>query len=89
MKKFILIIFFISSCTSSFDEERNLKLTESVNVVVDIDSVYHPPARYTNDYSDYHIKLFDGKNVEWFKVSYEDYKKISLKDTLTNFMIEK
>lgn len=84
-----LIIITLLSLTSCFNykQERKLFLNDNYNVVVDIDSVYHPSGRYSSEFSDYHIKLFDGKNVEWFEVSYEDYKKIKLKDTLTKFNI--
>ena len=78
MKKLLILIpLFLCSC------ERKLELTSSPNIVID------KKVGRGRDFNLYHIKVYNGKDVEWFEVSNADYKKIAIKDTLINFMIEK
>jgi hypothetical protein len=87
MKKLLILIpLFLCSC----ERERKLQLTSSPHVVIDMDEQYYPQYKYPHlSYAAYSIKVYNGKDVEWFEVSNTDYKKIAIKDTLINFMIEK
>jgi len=84
MKKLLILIpLFLCSCD---ERERKLQLTTSPSIVIDMKE--HHDVNY-NHYSIYNIKVYNGKDVEWFEVSNTDYKKMAIKDTLINFMIEK
>lgn len=83
MKKLLILIpLFLCSCS----HERKLQLTSSPHIVIDMKEHYSPQYKFTPIYN---IKVYNGKEVEWFEVSNTDYKKIAIKDTLLNFMIEK
>jgi hypothetical protein len=90
MKKLhILIPLFLCSCERERESERKLELTSSAHIVIDMKEHHYPKYEFSPPDSIYNIKVYNGEEVEWFEVSNTDYKKIAIKDTLINFMIEK
>jgi hypothetical protein len=90
MKKiFLLSSLFLCSCEGEYESERKLELTSSPHIVIDMKEHYYPQYELSPPHTIYNIKVYNGNDVEWFEVSNTDYKKLEIKDTLINFMIEK
>lgn len=69
------------SCSVVIDR-RTIELNDKPTIVIDTSSTDDEFGKI------YYIKLYNGKDTEWFKTTYNDYKKIKLNDTLTNYIIK-
>jgi cytochrome b subunit of formate dehydrogenase len=59
-----------------------LRLTNKPTIVIMTESLNIDNNLY------YRIKIFDGHDVSWYKISEEDFIKIKVGDTLKNFIIK-
>jgi hypothetical protein len=85
LKKILLFIYIIITNSSCYEMKvrRTLELNNNPTIVIDTSITTID----TNN-SFFFIKTYNGKDIEWFQVSENDYNKIAKKDTLKNFTIK-